>query len=158
MERHETGERARIILNCDDSQLLKSEPGLPVASEPHKHKNVEQRSSSSCQLGPIPCPGPQVESSNTVVDAKSFSGPFNILPVKTKWSDVGFHILLFDLKNLVDLLLPTPLSDEDPSNSFYGSERARSTVEKKILTLKINKTACSSLSAEAQAKSVGPRR
>uniref|UniRef100_A0A8C0CI43 WD repeat domain 72 n=1 Tax=Balaenoptera musculus TaxID=9771 RepID=A0A8C0CI43_BALMU len=158
LERHETGERARIILNCcDDSQLLKPESVLPVASETHKHKSVEQRSSSSCQFGPIPCPGLQVESSCKVADAKSFSGPFNVLPVKTKWSNIGFHILLFDLENLVELLLPTPICDVDPSNSFYGSEilrRAKSTVEKKTLTLKRNKTACGPLSVEAQAKPV----
>lgn len=78
--------------------------------------------------------------------------------MKTKWSNIGFHILLFDLENLVELLLPTPICDVDPSNSFYGSEilrRAKSTVEKKTLTLKRNKTACGSLSAEAQAKPVG---
>ncbi|XP_073733130.1 WD repeat-containing protein 72 isoform X2 [Callorhinus ursinus] len=159
LERHETGERARIILNCcDDSQLLKPDSVLPVASETHKHKSVEQRSSSSYQFGPIPCPGLQVESSCKVADAKSFSGPFSVLPVKTKWSNVGFHILLFDLENLVELLLPTPICDVDPSNSFYGSEilrRAKSTVEKKTLTLKRNKTACGSLSAEVQAKPVG---
>ncbi|XP_045757850.1 WD repeat-containing protein 72 [Mirounga angustirostris] len=159
LERHETGERARIILSCcDDSQLLKPDSVLPFASETHKHKSVEQRSSSSYQFGPIPCPGLQVESSCKVADAKSFSGPFNVLPVKTKWSNIGFHILLFDLENLVELLLPTPICDVDPSNSFYGSEilrRAKSTVEKKTLTLKRNKTACGSLSAEAQAKLVG---
>ncbi|XP_019297614.2 WD repeat-containing protein 72 isoform X1 [Panthera pardus] len=158
LERHETGERARIILNCcDDSQLLKPEFALPVTSETHKHKSVEQRPSSSCQFGPIPCPGLQVESSWKVADVKPFSGPFNVLPVKTRWSDIGFHILLFDLENLVELLLPTPVCDVDPSNSFYGSEilrRAKSTVEKKTLTLKRNKTASGSLSAEAQAKPV----
>lgn len=77
--------------------------------------------------------------------------------MKTKWSNIGFHILLFDLENLVELLLSTPVCDSDPSNSFYGSEilrRAKSTVEKKTLTLKRNKTACGSLSAEAQAKPV----
>ncbi|XP_058150211.1 WD repeat-containing protein 72 [Dasypus novemcinctus] len=156
LERHETGERARIILSCDDSLFLKPEPVLPVTSEPHKHKTVEQRPSSSYHLGPITCPGPQVESSRKVVDAKSFSGPFNVLPVKTKWSNIGFHILLFDLENLVELLLPTLLSNVDPSNSFYGIEilrRARSTVEKK-LTLKRNKTACGPLTEEAQAMSV----
>lgn len=64
LERHETGERARIILNCcDDSQPLKPEFALPVTSETHKHKSVEQRPSSSCQFGPIPFPGLQVESS-----------------------------------------------------------------------------------------------
>ncbi|XP_026923080.1 WD repeat-containing protein 72 isoform X4 [Acinonyx jubatus] len=158
LERHETGERARIILNCcDDSQPLKPEFALPVTSETHKHKSVEQRPSSSCQFGPIPCPGLQVESSWKVADVKPFSGPFNVLPVKTRWSDIGFHILLFDLENLVELLLPTPVCDVDPSNSFYGSEilrRAKSTVEKKTLTLKRNKTASGSLSAEAQAKPV----
>lgn len=79
------------------------------------------------------------------------------MPVKTKWSNIGFHILLFDLENLVELLLPTPICDVDPSNSFYGSEilrRAKSTVEKKTLTLKRNKTACGPLSVEAQAKPV----
>ncbi|XP_039110164.1 WD repeat-containing protein 72 isoform X2 [Hyaena hyaena] len=158
LERHETGERARIILNCcDDAQLLKPESVLPVTSETHKHKSIEQRSSSPCQFGSIPCPGLQVESSCKVADVKPFSGPFNVLPVKTKWSNIGFHILLFDLENLVELLLPTPICDVDPSNSFYGSEilrRAKSTVEKKTLTLKRNKTACGSLSAEAQVKPV----
>lgn len=62
LERHETGERARIILNCcDDSQLVKSV--LPIASETLKHKSIEQRSSSPYQLGPLPCPSLQVESS-----------------------------------------------------------------------------------------------
>lgn len=90
-----------------------------------------------------------------MADAKSFSGPFNVLPVKTRWSNIGFHILLFDLENLVELLLPTPICDSDHSSSFHGSEilrRARSTVEKKTLTLKRNKTACGPLSAEAQSK------
>lgn len=50
-----------------------------------------------------------------------------------------------------------PICDSDPSNSFCGSEilrRAKSTVEKKTLTLKRNKTASGSLSAEAQTKLV----
>ncbi|XP_037358407.1 WD repeat-containing protein 72 isoform X1 [Talpa occidentalis] len=155
LERHETGERAKIILNCcDDSQLLKPESVLALASETHKHKSIEQRSSSSYQFGPIPCPGLQVESSWKVDEHKSFAGPFTVLPVKTTWSNINFHILLFDLENLVELLLLTPVCDVDPSNSFYGSEilrRARSTVEKKTLTLKRNKIACGPLSAEAQA-------
>ncbi|XP_065404016.1 WD repeat-containing protein 72 isoform X2 [Macaca fascicularis] len=156
LERHETGERARIILNCcDDSQLVKSV--LPIASETLKHKSIEQRSSSPYQLGPLPCPSLQVESSCKVADAKFCPRPFNVLPVKTKWSNVGFHILLFDLENLVELLLPTPLSDVDSSSSFYGGEvlrRAKSTVEKKTLTLRKSKTACGPLSAEAQAKPI----
>ncbi|KAB0342383.1 hypothetical protein FD754_019309 [Muntiacus muntjak] len=70
LERHETGERAKIILNCcDDSQLPKPDPILPVASETHKHRSVEQRSSNLSQFGPIPCPGLQVESSCKVTEA-----------------------------------------------------------------------------------------
>ncbi|XP_075387809.1 WD repeat-containing protein 72 [Tenrec ecaudatus] len=156
LERHETGERARIILNCcQDSQLPKPESALLVASEIHKHRIVEQRSSSSHQHGSVSSPGLQVESAHQVTDAKCFSGPFNVLPVKTTRSNLGFHMLLFDLENLVELLLPTPLSDSDSCNSFYGSEilrRAKSTVEKKTLTLKKTKTACGPLSGETQAK------
>ncbi|XP_058521324.1 WD repeat-containing protein 72 isoform X2 [Ochotona princeps] len=156
LERHETGEKARIILNCcDDSQLLKRESVLGASSEAHKHKSVEQRSSASYQLGPIPCPGLQVESSCQVADATSLSGPFHVLPVKTKWSNVGLYVLLFDLENLLELLLP-PLRDGDCSSSFYDNEilrRAKSTAEKK--TMKRNKAACSPLPAEAQATPVG---
>ncbi|XP_008584861.1 PREDICTED: WD repeat-containing protein 72, partial [Galeopterus variegatus] len=66
LERHETGERARIILDCcDGSQLVKPESVLAVTSETHKHRSVEQRSSSSHQRGPVPCAGLQVESSRT---------------------------------------------------------------------------------------------
>ncbi|OBS82363.1 hypothetical protein A6R68_23647, partial [Neotoma lepida] len=195
LERHETGERARIILNCgDDVQLVRSEPTLSVASETHKHKSVEQRSSSSHQPGLVPCPGLQLESSckeavlfssvdlstaieggepfyqalfynpppksgiDRVADATSVPRPFNVLPVKTKWSHIGFHVLLFDLENLVELLLPTPISDVDHSGSFYGSDilkRAKSTVEKKTLTMRKNKASCSSLQAEAHAKPSG---
>ncbi|KAL1782471.1 WD repeat-containing protein 72 isoform X1 [Sigmodon hispidus] len=159
LERHETGERARIILNCGDAmQLVRSEPTLSVASEPHKHKSVEQRSSSSHQPGLGPCPGLQLESSCKVTDATSVPRPFNVLPVKTKWSHIGFHVLLFDLENLVELLLPSPRSDADHSGSFYGSDilrRAKSTVEKKTMTMRRNKASCSSLQAEAQAKPRG---
>ncbi|XP_051053903.1 WD repeat-containing protein 72 [Phodopus roborovskii] len=159
LERHETGERARIILNCGDNvQLVRSEPTLSVASETHKHKSVEQRSSSAHQPGLVPCPGLQLESSCKVADTTSVPRPFNVLPVKTKWSHIGFHVLLFDLENLVELLLPTPISEVDHSGSFYGSDilrRAKSTVEKKTLTMRRNKASCSSLQAEAQAKPSG---
>ncbi|GAB1294433.1 WD repeat-containing protein 72 [Apodemus speciosus] len=159
LERHETGERARIILNCgDDTQLVRSELTLSVAAETHKHKSVEQKSSNPHQPGPVPCPAVQLESSCKVADASSVPRPFNVLPVKTKWSHIGFHVLLFDLENLVELLLPTPLSDVDPSGSFYGSDilrRAKSTVEKKTLTIRRNKASCSSLQTEAQAKPSG---
>ncbi|XP_050996786.1 WD repeat-containing protein 72 [Acomys russatus] len=159
LERHETGERARIILNgADDVQLVRAEPTLSVASETQRHKSVEQRSSSPHQPGLLSCPGLQLEPSCKVADASSIPRPFNVLPVKTKWSYIGFHVLLFDLENLVELLLPTPLNDVDPSGSFYGSDilrRAKSTVEKKTLTIRRNKASCGSLQAEAQAKPSG---
>nr|XP_045016821.1 WD repeat-containing protein 72 isoform X2 [Jaculus jaculus] len=156
LERHETGERARIILNCaENPQPLKTAPMLSVASETYKHRGIEAGSSSPHQPGPGPCPTLQVESSYKVADAISVPRPFNVLPVKTKWSDVGFHILLFDLENLVEGMLPRPLSGTDPPGSFYGSgilRRAKSTVEKTALTMKRSKASCTSLSAEAQTK------
>ncbi|XP_025052879.1 WD repeat-containing protein 72 isoform X4 [Alligator sinensis] len=69
--------------------------------------------------------------------------PFTILPVKTKWNNVSFHVLLFDLEKLVELLLSSQLNGLKSSNSFHSYDtlkRAKSTAEKRTLTLKRNKT------------------
>ncbi|XP_044515978.1 WD repeat-containing protein 72-like [Gracilinanus agilis] len=87
----------------------------------------------------------------------SFSSPFNVLPVKTKSSNADFHVLFFDLENLVELLLSTQLNSFSSSNSLHGSDilkRARSTFEKRPLTLKRSKTSNSSISGEGQMKNV----
>ncbi|XP_007480041.2 WD repeat-containing protein 72 isoform X2 [Monodelphis domestica] len=156
LERHETGERARVILNCcEDSQFLKPEPLIAFASETHKHKNAVYRTSSSSQLGTLFYSIPHAESSSKLPVTASFSSLFNVLPVKTKSSNVDFHVLFFDLENLVELLLSTQLNSFSSSNSLHGSDilkRARSTFEKRPLTLKRSKTSNSSISGEGQMK------
>ncbi|XP_021116569.1 WD repeat-containing protein 72 isoform X2 [Heterocephalus glaber] len=147
LERHETGERARIILNCcGGSQLLKPEPVLPATSETWKHRSVEQAPLGCHWPGPGTCPSLQMEALRQAACAESCPRPFNVLPVKTKWSSIGFHVLLFDLENLVELLLPTPPEHAGPSGSFHGSQllrRARSTVGRKTLTSRRSGAACS---------------
>ncbi|XP_027696635.1 WD repeat-containing protein 72 isoform X1 [Vombatus ursinus] len=158
LERHETGERARVILNCcEDSQLFKPEPLFAVASETHKHKHADYRSSSSSQLGTLSYPIPHAESLPKLPVTSSFSGPFNVLPVKSKWSNIDFHVLFFDLENLVELLLSTQFNSFSTSHSWHGSDilrRARSTFEKRPLTLKRSKTSTSSISGEVQMKNI----
>ncbi|XP_074090747.1 WD repeat-containing protein 72 [Macrotis lagotis] len=156
LERHETGERARVILNyCEDSQLFKPEPFLAFPSETHKHKNADYRSSSSSQLGTLSYPIPHADSSPKLPVTASFSGPFNVLPMKNKWNNADFHVLFFDLENLVELLLSTQFNSLSSSNSWQGSDilkRARSTFEKRPLTLKRSKTSTSSISGEVHMK------
>ncbi|XP_074150648.1 WD repeat-containing protein 72 [Sminthopsis crassicaudata] len=156
LERYETGERARVILNCcEDSQLVKPEPLLAVASESYKHKTADYRSSSSSQLGTLSYPIPRAESLPKLPVTPSFSSPFNVLPVKSKWSNTDFHVLFFDLENLVELLLSTQFNNFSTSHSWHGSDilrRARSTFEKRPLTLKRSKTSTSSIAGEGQMK------
>nr|XP_056721987.1 WD repeat-containing protein 72 [Euleptes europaea] len=70
--------------------------------------------------------------------------PFTILPVKTKWENRHFHVLLFDLENLRELLRSSHLNGLKPSNSLHSCdalERAKtSTTEKGTLLLRRNKT------------------
>lgn len=65
------------------------------------------------------------------------------MPVKTKWENVNFHLLLFDLDRLVELLHSPQLQGLRASNSFHSYEalkRAKSTAGKKALVLKRNRT------------------
>lgn len=79
-----------------------------------------------------------------MTDTSCIQQPFTIVPVKTKWNNANFHILLFDLEKLEELLLSSQLNGLKSSNSFHNYdtlERAKSTIEKRALTLKRNKTA-----------------
>uniref|UniRef100_H0VII2 WD repeat domain 72 n=1 Tax=Cavia porcellus TaxID=10141 RepID=H0VII2_CAVPO len=128
LERHETGDRARAILGCGHgAQLLRPEAWR------------QQGVSLGLQR---------------VVGTGSTPRPFDVLPMRMKWSGVGFHILLFNLENLVELLLPVPPGGADPSGSFHSSEllrRAWSTVGRKTLTTKWSRAAA----PEAQAPPAG---
>ncbi|KAL8182746.1 UNVERIFIED_CONTAM: hypothetical protein K2H54_000023 [Gekko kuhli] len=69
--------------------------------------------------------------------------PFTILPIKTKWENGNFHIVLFDLESLTELLRSSQLNGLKSSNSLYSCdalERAKSTAEKGALLLRRNKT------------------
>lgn len=92
-----------------------------------------------------------------VTDNSLIQQPFTVLPVKTKWNNANFHVLLFDLEKLVDILLSSQLCGLKSSNSFHNYdalERAKSTTEKRALTLKRNKTAGFTLSVDGQVGTV----
>ncbi|XP_025052874.1 WD repeat-containing protein 72 isoform X1 [Alligator sinensis] len=145
LERHETGEMAKAILTSfEDSHCLVMDSILPVSQNSQRHKNAAYKSSSSYKLGALSCNLPHAEkSSDKVTGTIHVQWPFTILPVKTKWNNVSFHVLLFDLEKLVELLLSSQLNGLKSSNSFHSYDtlkRAKSTAEKRTLTLKRNKT------------------
>ncbi|XP_009989706.1 PREDICTED: WD repeat-containing protein 72-like, partial [Tauraco erythrolophus] len=92
-----------------------------------------------------------------LTDTSSIQQPFTILPVKTKWNNANFHILLFDLDKLEELLLSSQLNGLKSSNSFHNFEtleRAKSTTEKRVPTLKRIKTAGSISPVDGQVDTV----
>eukprot|EP00076_Gallus_gallus_P044298 XP_025009836.1 WD repeat-containing protein 72 isoform X3 [Gallus gallus] len=159
LERHETGEIAKAILSSiGDSEYLVVDSLHPVSQESKRNKNVQYKSSSSYKRGMISYNLTQTEkSSDKVMDNSLIQQPFTVLPVKPKWNDANFHVLLFDLEKLVDLLLSYQPCGLKSSNSFHNYdtlERAKSTTEKRALTLKRNKTAGFTLSVDGQVDTV----
>ncbi|XP_009992730.1 PREDICTED: WD repeat-containing protein 72 [Chaetura pelagica] len=144
LERHETGETAKAILtSIEDSEYLVTDALLP-ASQELKRNNGGYKPSSSYKHGMGSHNLTHTEkSSDKLTDTSCIQRPFSILPVKTKWNNANFHILLFDLEKLEELLLSSQLNGLKSSKSFHNYdtlERARSTAEKRTLTLKRNKT------------------
>lgn len=95
-----------------------------------------------------------------LTDTSCTQQPLTILPVKTKWNNVNFHILLFDLEKLEELLLSLQLNGLKSSNSFHTYdtlERSRSTTEKRTLILKRNKNAGSISPVDEQVDTVCSR-
>lgn len=91
-----------------------------------------------------------------MTDTSCIQQPFTILPAKTKWNNANFHILFFDLEKLEELL-SSQLNGLKSSKSFhkqYTLERAKSTTEKRAMTLKRNKTATFIPQADGQAEAV----
>lgn len=89
-------------------------------------------------------------------DTSCIQQPFTILPAKTKWNNANFHILLFDLEKLEELL-SSQLNGLKSSKSFHNQhtlERAKSTSKKRALTLKRNKTAAFVPQVDGQAEAV----
>ncbi|XP_026504333.1 WD repeat-containing protein 72 [Terrapene carolina triunguis] len=157
LERHETDEMAKAILtSCEDSECLVTDSILPVSQDTQKHKNAGYKSSSSYKLGTLSHNLTHIEkSSHKQTGTSHVQQPFTILPVKTKWNNISFHVLLFDLEKLVELLLSSQLSGLKSSNSFHSYDilkRAKSTAEKRTLMLKRNKTAGSLFPMDGQVK------
>uniref|UniRef100_A0A8C4VW51 WD repeat domain 72 n=1 Tax=Gopherus evgoodei TaxID=1825980 RepID=A0A8C4VW51_9SAUR len=150
LERHETDEMAKaILISCEESECLVTDSILPGSQDTQKHKIAGYKSSSSYKLDTLSHNLTHTEKSSDKVR------PFTILPVKTKWNNISFHVLLFDLEKLVELLLSSQLSGLKSSNSFHSYDtlkRAKSTAEKKTLMLKRNKTAGSLFPMDGQVK------
>ncbi|XP_015728514.1 WD repeat-containing protein 72 [Coturnix japonica] len=159
LERHETGEIAKAILSSiEDSEYLVADSLHSVYQESKRNKNVQYKSSSSYKHGMTSYNLTQTEkSSDKVMDNSLIQQPFAVLPVKTKWNNANFHVLLFDVEKLVDLLLSSQPCGLKSSNSFHNYdalERAKSTTEKRALTLKRNKTPGFTLSVDEQVDTV----
>ncbi|XP_068814935.1 WD repeat-containing protein 72 [Struthio camelus] len=159
LERHETGETAKAILSSiEDSEYLVAGALLPGSQDSKKHKDTGYKSSSSYKHDVISYNVTHTEkSSDKLTDTGHIQQSFTVLPVKTKWNNANFHILLFDPGRLAELLLSSQLSGLKPSNSFHDYDtlqRAKSTAEKKALTLKRNKTAGSICLVDGQVDTV----
>nr|XP_021156559.1 WD repeat-containing protein 72 [Columba livia] len=155
LERHETGETAKAILACvGDSEYLAAGAFLPAPPESKSSKHAGHKPSSSYKHG-VACHGPArtQRSADELPDAACTQQPFAIAPVQTKWNNANFHVLLFDLEKLEEVLLASELSGLRTSNSFHSCDalgRARSATEKRALTLKRNKPAGSVCAAAGQ--------
>ncbi|KAM8998208.1 WD repeat-containing protein 72 isoform 6-T6 [Ara ararauna] len=146
LERHETGETAKAILSAiEDSEYLVADALLPVSQESKRNKNAGYKHSTFYKHGMVSSDLTHTEKfSDKLTDTSCVQQPFTILPVKTKWNSANFHVLLFDLERLKELLLSSQLNGLKSSNSFHNYdtlERAKSATEKRALTLKRNKTA-----------------
>ncbi|XP_054693363.1 WD repeat-containing protein 72 isoform X2 [Grus americana] len=155
LERHETGETAKAILtSIEDSEYLVADTLFPVSQESKRNKNAGYKLSSSYKHGTVSYNFTHTDKpSDKLTDTSHVEPPFTILPVKTKWNNVNFHILLFDLEKLEELLLSSQLNGLTPSNSFHNCdtlERAKSTTEKRALTLKRKKTSGSMYPVDGQ--------
>nr|XP_009938526.1 PREDICTED: WD repeat-containing protein 72 [Opisthocomus hoazin] len=159
LERHETGETAKAILNSiEDSEYLVADTLLPVSPESKRNKNAGYKPSSSYKHAVVSYNLIHTEkSSDKLTDTSCIQQPFTVLPVKTKWNNANFHILLFDVEKLEEFLLSSQLNGIKSSNSFHNYdtlERAKSTTEKRAPTLKRNKAAGSISPVDGQVGTV----
>ncbi|XP_010217598.1 PREDICTED: WD repeat-containing protein 72 [Tinamus guttatus] len=158
LERHETGETAKAILaSIDESEYLMAGALLPISQDSRRHKDTPSKFSSSYKRGMVSHNLTHTEkTSGKLPDTGHIQQSFTVLPLKTKWNNINFHVLLFDPERLVELLT-SQLSALKPSDSFHGSDtlqRVKSTAEKRSRTLKRNKTAGSICAVNGQVNTV----
>ncbi|XP_030045094.1 WD repeat-containing protein 72 isoform X2 [Microcaecilia unicolor] len=157
LERYETGEMAKAILtSCEDSRALMTDSVLFVFQDVQRVKSPSYKTSSSYKLGTLSYTLAHPEKSSVKsTDTRQSQSPFAILPVKTKWTSMNFHVLLFDLEKLLEYLLLSQVNGLKSINSFHSYDAvksAKSSTEKRTLTLKRNKTAGSLYQMNGQAK------
>ncbi|XP_061450933.1 WD repeat-containing protein 72 [Rhineura floridana] len=163
LERHETGEIAKVILACcEDSVATVADSLLPGFEEDtHKQKNADGQSFNSYTFGtPSYSSFTHREkfSHHQLTTVRHAQWPFTILSVKTKQENIHFHVLVFDLEKLVELLHSAQLKGLKSSNSFHNYDtlmRAKSTAEKRTLMLKRNRTSGSLFPLSGQVKISG---
>ncbi|KAM8804407.1 WD repeat-containing protein 72 [Eudromia elegans] len=158
LERHETGETAKAILaSIDESEYLIAGTLLPISQDSKKHKDTTYKFSSSYKRGMASHNLTHTEkTTGKLLDTGHIQQSFTVLPLKTKWSNINFHVLLFDLERLVELLT-SQLGGLKSSNSFHDYDtlrRVKSTAEKRSRTLKRNKTAGSICAVNGQVNTV----
>ncbi|KAM5170920.1 WD repeat-containing protein 72 isoform 2-T2 [Mantella aurantiaca] len=145
LERHETGEMAKAILNtCEDFTIEITDSIVNVSHETQRNSRTTFKSSNSHKLGNLSHNLIHPEkSANKIVDSSYSPNPFTVLPVKSMYN-VSLHLLLFDLEQVLELLQSSQASGLKSANSFHSYDAlkaAKSSSEKRPLTLKRNKTA-----------------
>ncbi|XP_075064124.1 WD repeat-containing protein 72 isoform X2 [Mixophyes fleayi] len=144
LERHETGEMAKAIVNaCEDFTTDATDSIVNTFQDTQRNMKTTFKSSNSYKLGSLSHNLMHPEkSSNKIVDS-SYSNPFTVLPVSSKYN-VSLHLLLFDLEKVLELLQSSQAYGLKAANSFHSYDAlktSKSSSEKRPLTLKRNKTA-----------------
>ncbi|XP_068131576.1 WD repeat-containing protein 72 isoform X2 [Hyperolius riggenbachi] len=145
LERHETGEMAKAILTaCEDFTIEMADSLVSPSQETQRNARATFKSSSSYKLGNLSHNLMHHEKSSIkIADSSYFLNPFSVLPVKSKYN-ISLHLLLFDLEQVLGLLQSSQANSLKSANSFHSYEAlkaAKSSSEKRPLTLKRNKTA-----------------
>ncbi|XP_044133012.1 WD repeat-containing protein 72 [Bufo gargarizans] len=146
LERHETGEMAKAILTaCDDFATNVKDSMMTTFHETPRHSKATFKSSSSNKLGALSHNLMHLpeKSSNKIADSSCSSSPFTVVPVQSTYN-ISLHLLLFDLEKVLKLLQTSQANGLKTANSFHSYDAlktAKSSSEKRPLTLKRNKTA-----------------
>ncbi|XP_043934875.1 WD repeat-containing protein 72 [Protopterus annectens] len=160
LDRYETGENAKRILRyCEEFKstvdLLNPMPALSIESFRKRHAG--QKNSVSFKFGsPAHSPTSPDGSFDKVSTDEYFQSPLSVLPMKEKWNNNNFHILMFDLEKLLELIWPETEETIKTTSSLASFEilkKVASAGEIKNQILKRNKTSVSTNLTEAYPKS-----
>ncbi|CAH2273901.1 WD repeat-containing 72 isoform X1, partial [Pelobates cultripes] len=145
LERHETGEMAKAILNsCEDLNIEMTDSIITVSRETQRITRSTFKTSSSYKIGTLSHNLMHLEKpTNKNKDSGNTTGPFTVVPVKST-QNVYLHLLLFDLEKVLDLLQSSHTNGLKSANSFNSYDALKTikpSSERRPLTLKRNKTA-----------------